>query len=232
MKINKSNIQIILVILLLLIIAIGGFIANKKIKQAELSSQISNAKVASMGKSYTILSKEKEQLAVQLHTVEIESKNVKAALNEAGFNIKELKAEIGSLKNLISLQKIEIEASGKGETIIETVIDTVDNIIYRKEGFLLKDSLIDLVASVNNRKITYEYTVSLDFEFKQYYQRDKWYKSKYSVIRADFNNDNIIILSSQSYRVTRDDKWYENDWLKFAVGFFGGAAIMRYLSNN
>ena len=88
-------------------------IQNRKYKD---SKQLQSVELATLKDSVSIYKTKTGQMVAKITSVEVEKRNLKESLEIAGFNIKELKQQNVKWRKITSALRLELEATGSGET--------------------------------------------------------------------------------------------------------------------
>ncbi len=199
------------------------FCSTNQLSEARNISNIQALEISMLRDSVKTVVDKHGQMTFQVASADIEKKQLKDALELAGYDIKKLREREVEYRRINALLKARLEATG---SIISTVRDTftvvkTDTILFQTvdsstNGFL---SIFD--ATIQNQKLdfSYRYNVNLDF-----FQTTKKNKTTVSVM---LNDPNAKITSANSITVTHKKKFYQKPWVWAVAGFASGLFIAK-----
>lgn len=172
---------------------------------------------------------EKGELTARALAMEIEVNTLKNINNDLTKN---LKKEIGNIRNLISTIEIKnatirdsVTTLLRDSTVIRiskhdsTVIDT-----FRYKSFAYRDDFTDIDGLIFDDSVSIDYSVRSDMRVTAYRDREWFLGKKYTKFSFYSNNPNLSIDGLQPIIVKDEKKWHETRAFNLLLGAFAGFA--------
>lgn len=222
---NTRKVTYLTIIILVLIMLASAYLFYGY--QASLKSEI-----VSRGNSITLLEAEVTKyidkngtLQNQVKALSGSKKSLEDNLHLLGLDNKELKKQVGSLNNIISIVTAKLEASGGGTTVIHKV-DTQYVAVTNYPSFNWNDDIISIFGEILPDSVDIDYKVKpIELKFITYQKNSLFKKSKTILDISTEPQTNII--SAQSYTVTHEEPFYEKWWVDLLAGFCLGYVATR-----
>ena len=154
--------------ILIIVFGITFLIQRNKINKLDDANQLKNVELSTMKDSILNVVTKNGQLMSKVQSVEVEKKNLKEALDIAGFNVKELRKDNIKKNSLILAMKAELEATGSIETTVHDTFKIVntDTIYYTKVNDWTDNKLSLFGGTIENKKLNFEsYNYKIGFDF-------------------------------------------------------------------
>lgn len=212
-----------LIVLFLIVFFIQKGVITKLVKE----NQLQNVELSTMKDSVLHVVTKNGLLIDKIESVEVDRKNLKDALEIAGFDKKELKDQNIKLRNLNFALKGELQAMGTVTTTIHDTMEIVntDTIYYTKVDDWTDNRLSLYGGTIRDNELNFEkYTFEAGFNFFLSKERNK------SIVTVKFrdNDDGAIKLTTaNSITINNKLKWYEKPWLWGLAGLGTGILIAK-----
>lgn len=229
MKRDSILIYISIAICILFLLITLGVTKSKLLKEKSEKRILENKYLDSIN-----YYKNKEGLLIaQKKTIELTTKDLKRNLELLDIDRKELKKQIGSLTNLVSLLKLGVESTDT-ITIIDTVkiinrdtfnFQAIGSYVWSNQNLKLKSNY-SLNDTIFNQVITYSYMSKINATY--YYREERFWKPKYLVVDVSLDDPNAIITDITSLRIKQSKKRiYQRPIFWFGVGAVGSFFIIK-----
>lgn len=209
-----------IIIVFLIVLSVQRHTINKMNKQNQLQA----VELSTLKDSVKIYINDKGELVNKIESIEVEKKNLKDALEIAGFDKQELKDENIKLKNLNLALKAEIEATGSVST---TIVDTfkivdIDTMYYSLIDDWTDGKLSLYGGTIEKKKLNFDsYTYKTDMKFFLSEEKNK------SIVTVKFPDESIKLNTANSITVVHTKKWYEKSWIWGIAGVTTGVLIAK-----
>mgnify|MGYP004702099199 CR=1 FL=1 len=204
-------------------ISISYFVQSHKLSRFRNLSHLQSVEIATLKDSVKTIVHKNGQLSFRIEAAQIDKKDLKNALEIAGFDIKTLKEREIQYRKINSILRARLEASGNISTSVRDTFrifktDTIrfQQVMDSSNGYL---SIFD--ARIENQILdfNYRYKVSLDF-FQETFKNN-------TVISVMLTDPNAEITSANSIIVTHKKKFYQKPWIWTVTGFTAGILIAK-----
>lgn len=218
MKPNIQKIAIIIGIAIIILIISVQFFSIRKLKD---KIQLANVELATLNDSVSVHKSKTGQLTFKIASVEIEKRNLKESLETLELTTKELRNQGIKYRDIISVQKAQIDAGGMGSTIIRDtmIITNTDTIGIAK--FDWSNNFLSLNGSIENKNLdfNYKYKTGINIVTEQ--------KPKGTIVNFSLADPNATITTATSITVTRKKSILEKWYITLPVGFVGGFLLAK-----
>ena len=212
-------------IVIILIIA-GAIALYQKYQYNKIidSNQLMAVRISTLQDSTLTFVTKSGQLVSKMESIEIEKDNLKESLEIMGIDVKKLKKENIKLKNITSVLKLELEATG---SITVNLIDTfeiikTDTIKYQKFDEWSNTHLTLYGGTIKNSQLNidkYKYLIGLKITPTK--------ERKKTIVTVTLTDPKAIISSANSITLTHKKKWWEKQWIYGIAGFAAGVFITK-----
>lgn len=193
--------------------------------------------------AYTVIKLHKlinGQIASQIQGHEVTITQLKNDLGLSKDSLKHLKSQVGSLKNLVSIQKGRVSAKDTFKVHLHDTV-YVDNKGVKEEGkkFEWSNKYLDLRGFIPNDEtsIAIQYHYNVNFSLVTYRKPRLFtdylkFRFKQQPLVADltFDDPNILVKKFSGV-VIKDEpkKWYQTKGFIFGLGVVGGIIVWKQL---
>lgn len=209
-----------MIVVFVLIFFVQKYTITKLIKENQLQS----VELSTMKDSVLTVVTKNGLLINKVESVEVDKRNLKDALETAGFEKKELKDQNIKLRNLNLALKAELEAMGSITTTVHDTMEIVntDTIYYTKVDDWTDNRLSLYGGTIRDNELNFEkYTYQTGFKFYLSKDRDK------SIITVKFDDPSIRLTTANSITVINKKKWWEKPWIWGIAGIGTGVLISK-----
>ena len=212
-------------IAVVIIIVIASFIyLMVKVGNLKDANQLKNVELSTLKDSVLSIVTKNGQLISKVQSVEVDKRNLKDALEIAGFNIKELRKDNIKKRNIILAMKAQLEATGSITTTVHDTFKIVntDTIYYSTVNDWTDNKLSIFGGTIENNNLNFErYNFKVGFDFFITEERNK------SIVSVKFPDQNVRLITANSIIVPHKIKWYEKWWVHDLIGLTAGILITR-----
>jgi len=159
MKPNIQKIAIIIGIAIIILIISVQFFSIRKLKD---KIQLANVELATLNDSVSVHKSKTGQLTFKIASVEIEKRNLKESLETLELTTKELRNQGIKYRDIISVQKAQIDAGGMGSTIIRDTMIITNTDTIRIAKFDWSNNFLSLNGSIENKNLDFNYQYRYD----------------------------------------------------------------------
>jgi len=211
----------------IIIFAIVFFVQKYKITKLIEKNQLQNVEISTMKDAVLTVVAKNGVLINKIESIEVDKRNLKDALEIAGFDKQELKDENIKLKNLNLALKAQIEATGNITTTIHDTMKIVntDTLYYTKVDDWTDNRLSLYGGTISNNELNFtKYTFKAGFDFFLSKERNK------SIVTVKFDNNKdgaIKLTTANSITIINKKKWYEKPWVWGLAGIGTGILITK-----
>ena len=215
-------------ITLLLIAAIIWAVVNiiimsSKLEKAKDTIQLQNVQISYHKDTIYSYQNKEGELVAKINSVEVDKSNLKKALDIAGIEIKDLKANDIKWRNLVSILEMKLEAAGQGTT---TVIDTfkiieTDTVYFQKVNNWTNNYLSLYDMTIENKEFDFKYNYKTPI--KLFTEETK----NVTIVTASLPDPEARITSANSIIISKKKKWYEKGWVWGTAGLATGIFIAK-----
>ena len=206
-----------------------GFIICQKVQISKLNeqTQLQNVELSTLKDSVLHVVTKNGVLLNKIESIEVDKKNLKDALEIAGFDKKELKDENIKLKDLNFALKARLEATGSISTTVHDTIkvNKTDTIYYTKVDDWSDNRLSLYGGTITDNRLDFtKYTFNVDFKQTISEQKNK------TIVTVKFENNEdgaIKLTNANSIIMPNQTKWYEKWWLWGTFGLVSGILITK-----
>ena len=204
------------------------------IRKLSRFNNIQSAQLSLIQDSIKMIETKNGSLIAKINSIEVDKRNLKDALTEAGFNLSEIKDENIKLKNLNFALQAEIKDKGTIITSVEDTFDVVDNVDYNT-NLEIKDTLHYLKINdwsdgrlslyggiIKDSKLSfkqYDYRIGLKFYLDE--QRNK------TTVTVKLDSDNATVVTANSIVVDKKKSIFNKWWLWAPITFIAGGIILN-----
>lgn len=214
---KQTYIYIIGVIFFLILIGIKQCQLNKERDK----NQIANVQLSALNDSVAQYKSQNGDLTAKIISVTVESDNRKKALEEAGFELKELRARDIKWRDAVFALKAQIQAQGNGQTTLRDTLIISKTDTLKKANFDWNNKFLFLSGNITGKDMQFKYTykTSIDLISEQ--------KGKSFIVSAYLGDKNASITTANSITIVPEKKWWGWDVLKVGAGFGLGVFIAK-----
>ncbi len=218
MKPNIQKIAIIIGIAIIILIISVQFFSIRKLKD---KIQLANVELATLNDSVSVHKSKTGQLTFKIASVEIEKRNLKESLETLELTTKELRNQGIKYRDIISVQKAQIDAGGMGSTIIRDTMIITNTDTIRIAKFDWSNNFLSLNGSIENKNLdfNYKYKTGINIVTEQ--------KPKGTIVNFSLADPNATITTATSITVTRKKSILEKWYITLPVGFVGGFLLAK-----
>jgi hypothetical protein len=196
------------------------------IKQCQLNkerdkNQIANVQLSALNDSVAQYKSQNGDLTAKIISVTVESDNRKKALEEAGFELKELRARDIKWRDAVFALKAQIQAQGNGQTTLRDTLIISKTDTLKRANFDWNNRFLFLSGSITGKdmQFKYAYKTSIDLLSEK--------KGKSYVVSAYLSDPQATITTANSITIVPEKKWWGWDVLKVGAGFGLGVFIAK-----
>jgi hypothetical protein len=196
---------------------------HRKIRNLRFENQIQAVELSFKENEILIFETKNGDLVNKLNAVEVDRKNLKAGLEAAEIDIKELKEMNINYKNIIATLSLKIESLGSGQTTVTDTFKIVetDTIYFQKvqdwnNGYL---NLFNAQIEKGQFDFNYKYNTGINI-FQENRKKDV-------VVTVQLADPNASIISGNSITISNKKKFYEKPVIWGVAGFLGGYLITK-----
>lgn len=206
--------------LVLLIVMIFAF-QKCKINKLEDNLQLKNVELSTLNDSVSVFKDKNKNLTFKIAAVEVDAGNRKKALEEAGFEIKDLKDRNIKWRDLVIALQAEIESAGHGSTVLHDTLIITKTDTIKQSNFNWNNRYLFLSGNVIEKKIdfTYKYKTGIDIVNTR--------QGKDNLVSVYLSDPNAVVLTSNSIVIKRRIYFWEKPWITIPAGIVGGILIMK-----
>jgi chaperonin cofactor prefoldin len=218
MKPTIQKIAIIIGIAIIILIISIQFFSIRKLKDRV---QLANVELATLNDSVSVHKSKSGQLTFKIASVEIDKRNLKESLETLELTTKELRNQGIKYRNIISAQKAQIEAGGKGSTIIRDTMIITNTDTIKTAKFDWSNDFLSLNGSIENKNLdfNYKYKTGINIVTEQ--------RPKGTIVNFSLADPNATILTGTSITVTRKKSILEKWYITLPVGVLGGFLLAK-----
>lgn len=218
MKPTIQKIAIFIGIAIIILIIMVQFFSIRKLKDRV---QLANVELATLNDSVSVHKSKSGQLTFKIASVEIDKRNLKESLETLELTTKELRNQGIKYRNIISAQKAQIEAGGKGSTIIRDTMIITNTDTIKTAKFDWSNDFLSLNGSIENKNLdfNYKYKTGINIVTEQ--------RPKGTIVNFSLADPNATILTGTSITVTRKKSILEKWYITLPVGFVGGFLLAK-----
>ena len=160
-------------------------------------------------------------MTFKIASVEIEKRNLKESLETLELTTKELRNQGIKYRDIISVQKAQIDAGGMGSTIIRDTMIITNTDTIRIAKFDWSNNFLSLNGSIENKNLdfNYKYKTGINIVTEQ--------KPKGTIVNFSLADPNATITTATSITVTRKKSILEKWYITLPVGFVGGFLLAK-----
>lgn len=174
------------------------------------------------------------ELVNQVNTYELTTKDLKQIGERLGFDNKQLKDQVGNLKNLVAHWKGQASTHGSDTVrMSDTVyLDNVGNRVVT-ERFDWTNKYLSLNGTYfpETKRLAFQYNYDLGgFDITSYYKSTGFLKPKQLVADIKFGDPNMKVTQFQGFVIEQPKKkWFQTKAFYFGIGVLGGGYLaLRY----
>lgn len=218
MKPNIQKIAIIIGIAIIILIISVQFFSIRKLKD---KIQLANVELATLNDSVSVHKSKTGQLTFKIASVEIEKRNLKESLETLELTTKELRNQGIKYRDIISVQKAQIDAGGMGSTIIRDTMIITNTDTIRIAKFDWSNNFLSLNGSIENKNLdfNYKYKTGINIVTEQ--------KPKGTIVNFSLADPNATITTATSITVSHKKSILEKWYITLPVGFVGGFLLAK-----
>lgn len=209
------------VFILFVFIYIG--IQHRKIDRLSDENQLKAIELSALKDTVAVFQNKAGELTYRLISEQASNRNLKESLTLAGFDIKKLKDRDIKWRKVTSALRMQLAASGSGETIIRDTfrIMETDTVYFQKVIDWSNNNLSLFNAEIVNRKLNFNYQYKTGISIIQEQ------KKKETIVSVFLTDPNAKITTANSISVQQKKRWYEKPWLWGVAGLGAGVLISR-----
>jgi len=222
-----KNLKYYIVGVVVLVLIVLFFVRNYQYKELQEQNQLQSIQLAAINDSVKIYKSKNGELTAKVQSVEVDNRNKKDALEQAGYTIKDLKARDIKWWDIVNTLQAEIASSGGGQTVLHdtTYITTTDTI--KAAEFSWNNRYLFLEGKVYEKTKLSEKTLDFTYTYKTGIDIISTKKKNAYIINAYLSDPNAVVTTATSLTITNKTPWYKKQWLWGAVGFLGGYLIPK-----
>jgi hypothetical protein len=223
---NYISCNIVKFAVILLLLSLIGILFYYKFQTRKFQeiSQVQAVKLSTLQDSVKVIKQKNGELSYKIEAVEVDKRNLRQALEIAGFEIKDLKEKEIKYKNLIAVLELTIQGFGKGQSEVrDTIYITEKDTVYVQ---LIRDwsdsrlNLFDMRIIDNQFTFGYTYTIH-DLGMFVEEKKDSW------IVTAAPKQPGVKIVSGNSIVIVDKKGFFERPIVWAIAGFTGGILITR-----
>jgi hypothetical protein len=150
MKTQKPILILSVIFIIATFIHIG--VVNRKIKRLNEINQLQAVELSTLNDSVLVYQNKAGELTYKLSVVEVSHSNLKESLEQAGFEIKKLKEKDINWRKVNNALKLQLYASGQGETALTDSFYIMKTDTIRYNAFAWSNEFLNLQGSVQNER--------------------------------------------------------------------------------
>jgi hypothetical protein len=224
---NKTLWILTIAFILTTFIYIG--IQHRKINRLSDSNQLQAILLSVLNDSVSVFSNKNGELTYKLISAEVHNRNLKESLETADFDIKKLKDRDISWRKINSALRLQLAATGSGETIITDTfriepaqIDhsgrKTDTLYFSKVHDWSNNYLTIFNSKIEKNKLFFDYSYKTGISIIQEKKR------KETLVSVMLTDPNAIVTTGNSITIKEERKWWQKPWIWCLAGF--GAGIL------
>lgn len=208
-------------IALALLIVIIFSLKQCKINNLKDDLQLKNVELSTLNDSVSVFKDKNKNLTFKIAAVEVDAGNKKKALEEAGFEIKDLKERGVKWRDIVIALQAEIEANGHGSTTLHdtTLVFLTDTV--KQANFNWNNKYLFLSGSITDKNMAFDYKYKTGIKFLNTQQ------GKNNLISVYLDDPNSVVTTANSITIKRNTYFWEKPWVTIPVGILGGILIMK-----
>lgn len=216
----KSKLIIALIVAGVIAILVGIGWQQHRIKKLNTESQLQKIQLSMFEDSVSVLRDQNNNLTYKIASVEVTVNNAKSALEQAGFEIKDIKAREVKWRKVNIALEAELEAKGEGTITMHDTI-TIAGDTIKRSSFNYYNRHISFSGMVDNGNVDFKYVYRTKISLLS--ER----KGKTTVVSAYLTDPNAAITTAHSITITPVKHWYTNKWLYLGAGIITGFLIAK-----
>lgn len=173
------------------------------------------------------------ELVAQKNVAELELDDLKKLNDQLGIDMKELKDQVGNLKNLNSYYRGQVNVMGSGTSItIDTVVQVIENtdtveVVAQSVDWTNDYLAIDGIFIPRFNRWDFNYSYKVDFDITSYHKKTRkgLFAPKTLVVDLKLSDPNARVVDLQALQIKRENKWYQSTAFKVGIGLVGGFFI-------
>ena len=172
--------------------------------------------------SVRVIHEKNGTLSYQVQAVEVEKRNLRHALETAGYEIKDLKEKEIRWRQVNATLRAELESKGSGQTDIKpdtVIVSKTDTII--KGSFIWNNNFLKLDGTIHENLISFDYRYNTPIEI---FTSEK---KKETIITVSLSDPNAAIISANSITISKKTPWYKKPWVWGAAGLATGIIVTK-----
>ncbi len=199
------------------------FSLSHKLNNERNLSNLQAVEISTLRDSVKTVRNKVGQLTFQVASADIQKKQLKDALELAGYDIKSLKEREIQYRKINSILKARLEAIGSITTTVRdtfTVVKT-DTVRFQSLANTSNGYLSIFNASIQNQKLNFSYRYNVGFDFFQTTHKNK------TVVSVMLTDPNAEIISANSITVTHKKRFFQKPWFWAVTGFTTGLLLAK-----
>jgi hypothetical protein len=196
-------------------------VVHRKIKRLNEINQLQAVELSTLNDSLLIYENKAGELTYKLSVVEVSHSNLKESLDKAGFEIKQLKERDINWRKVNNALKLQLEATGQGETALTDSFYVIKTDTIRYNSFAWSNNYLTLNGSVQDERLFFDYKYKTGIQILQTRDRSA------TIVSVALTDPNAAIVSGNSITVKHEKKWYQRPVVWAVVGFAGGVIIVK-----
>lgn len=207
--------------ILAIIILIVFIIQHRKLERFKTTSQLQAVELSTIKDSVKVIKRKNGELSYQVQSSEVDKRNLKEALEIAGYDIKKLKESEIRYRKLNSILKAQLEAKDSGQTVIRDTLLIVENDTIKAGSFQVNNHFLLFNGLIKRDSLNWDYRYNVEFDFFHETNKNK------TVVTVALNDPKAEIISMNSITISHKRRWYEKPWVWGAAGIATGILISK-----
>jgi len=197
------------------------FVQHYNNRELKNKVQIQSVGLAAIQDTVFVYKNKIGELTFKFNSVEVTSNNRKKALEEAGFEVKELRGRDIKWRGITNALKAQIIANGSG--IIElhdtTYINNTDTIKWAEFKWNNRFLFLDGNITEKTMDFKYRYMTGIDLINEK--------KGKLNIVSVYLSDPNVVVTTANSITITNPTPWYKKPWIWGTAGLIGGYFLAK-----
>lgn len=194
---------------------------HRKINRLQDENQLKSVELSTLKDTIAVYQNKAGELTYKLSVVEVDHSNLKESLALANFDIKKLRENDIAWRKITNALKLELEASGHGETGLRDSFYVMKTDTIQYSTFAWSNDFLNLQGSVQDERLFFDYKYKTGISIFQEQKR------KETVVSVMLTDPNASISTANSITVKHKKRIWERGWLWAVVGFTGGVIATR-----
>jgi len=194
---------------------------HRKINRLQDDNQLKAVELSTLKDTIAVYQNKAGELTYKLSVVEVDHSNLKESLALANFDIKKLRENDIAWRKITNALKLELEASGHGETGLRDSFYVMKTDTIQYSTFAWSNDFLRFKGSVQDERLFFDYKYKTGISIIQEAHR------KETLVSVFMTDPNASITSANSITVKHNRKWYQKPWVWGVAGLTTGIFISK-----